>query len=88
MDLVNNHTGGRATKRAHNPQRSIMGTNNNPFSLMALAALKHKTAGRKQRAIAMHASGKSLEEIAKQLGISTRTVRRYIADTAGHNPKT
>ena len=53
-------------------------TNTNEFSLMALEALRVKTAGRKARAIELHASGKSLEAIAAELGTSTRSVRRYL----------
>ena len=55
-----------------------MGTNNNPFSLMALEALKVKTDSRKQRAIELHAKGFGLEAIAAELGTSTRSVRRYL----------
>ena len=52
--------------------------NNNPFSLMALAALDRKTGKRKARAIELHAKGWGLEAIAKQLGTSTRSIRRYL----------
>ena len=52
--------------------------NNNRFSLMALAALDRKTENRKAIAIALHDLGCGLEAIAKELGTSTRTVRRYL----------
>ena len=57
-----------------------MGNNNNDFSLMALEALRVKTAGRKSEAIALHASGLDANKIAKELGISRRTVKRYLPD--------
>ena len=52
--------------------------NNNPFSLMALAALDRKTEKRKAQAVLHHKRGKSLEQIALLLGVSTRSVRRYL----------
>ena len=55
-----------------------MGTNNNPFSLMALAALKHKTDNRKAKAVKFHDSGLDVNQIAKKLGLSRRTVKRYL----------
>ena len=56
--------------------------NDNQFSIMAIAALKEKTDNRKAKAIELYNSGKGLrlEAIAKQLGTSTRTVRRYLPD--------
>ena len=55
--------------------------NDNQFSIMAIAALKQKTDNRKAEAIALYDSGKGLDPnaIAKQLGISRRTVRRYLS---------
>ena len=54
--------------------------NENQFSLMALAALKAKTDSRKAQAIALHKSGLSINEIAKELGILRRTAKRYLPD--------
>ena len=55
-------------------------TNENQFSRMALAALKAKTNSRKAEAIALYDRGNGLDvnEIAKQLGLSRRTVKRYL----------
>ena len=55
-----------------------MGTNTNRFSLMAIAALKAKTASTRSKAIALHAKGLDLDAIARELGTSTRSVRRYL----------
>ena len=55
-----------------------MGTNTNRFSLMAIAALKAKTASTRSKAISLHGKGLGLEAIAKELGTSTRTVRRHL----------
>ena len=54
--------------------------NDNQFSIMAIAALKQKTDNRKAEAIALYDCGKGLDAnaIAKQLGISRRTVKRYL----------
>ena len=52
--------------------------NNNPFSLMALEALRVKTAGRKAYAAKLYDQGLTLEAIAAELGTSTRSVRRYL----------
>lgn len=55
-----------------------MKRNTNPFSLMAIAALKAKTANKRKQALILHAQGLDLEAIATRLGISPRTVRRYL----------
>ena len=55
-----------------------MENNNNEFSLMALEALRVKTSGRKVEAIALHKRGKSVNEIKTKMGISRRTVKRYL----------
>ena len=52
--------------------------NDNQFSIMAIAALKQKTDNRKAEAIALYDSGLDVNAIAKALGISRRTVKRYL----------
>ena len=52
--------------------------NNNQFSLMALEALRVKTDGRKAEAIALHARGLTVNEIKTKMGLSRRTVKRYL----------
>ena len=54
--------------------------NNNTFSLMALEALKAKTDSRKAKAIELQKSGLDVNQIKTKMGISRRTVKRYLPD--------
>ena len=52
--------------------------NDNQFSLMAIAALKKKTDNRKRQAIELDKTGLDVNQIAKKLRCSRRTVKRYL----------
>ena len=55
---------------------------------MALVALQAKTDNRKARAIAHYDSGLEINEIAKTMGISTRTANRYLESHIEITPET